>query len=160
MRAGDVVGVDFGIPAGSEPDFMQPAVVATTGNILEAGPRTVHVVPITTNVTRSLPTECVGVRTRSSVAAQCHLCTVVSVMSLQPDDLGNVASFAASSTNNPRGPVGHSMRHGSSTFASNGGGVRCELNLLALAHDHGDEDADYHHYRTGGQSVMGLGAAG
>jgi mRNA interferase MazF len=80
MRAGEIVDVDFGVPAGSEPGFRRPAIVVTADLILAASPRTVHVVPLTGNVSRSLPTE-VPVDTdgldRPS-AAQCHLCTVVS----------------------------------------------------------------------------------
>jgi mRNA-degrading endonuclease toxin of MazEF toxin-antitoxin module len=57
MHAGDVVEVDFGVPEGSEPGFVRPAVVITADLILAAGPRTLHVVPITSNTSRSLPTE-------------------------------------------------------------------------------------------------------
>lgn len=81
MRAGEVVEVDFGVPSGSEPGFRRPAVVVTSDRVLEGRPRTVHVVPITSNVRRDLPTE---VRVSASVlgppsVAQCHLCTVVDV---------------------------------------------------------------------------------
>lgn len=99
MRAGDVVRVDFGIPAGSEPGFVRPAVVVTADLILGAGPRTLHVVPLTSNTARSLPTEVVveapGLDRPS--AAQCHLCTVVSRRRLGADELGNIgpASLAA-----------------------------------------------------------------
>ncbi len=86
MQAGDLVEVDFGIPAGSEPGFRRPAVVITSDAVLEARPRTVHVVPVTTNVQRAYLSD---VRLddselqRDSVA-QCHLCTVVSVERVGP----------------------------------------------------------------------------
>ena len=73
--------VDFGNPVGSEPGFVRPAALVTAQAVLDRRPRTVHVVPITSNVGRSLPTE---VRLDSDVlpkpsAAQCHLITVISV---------------------------------------------------------------------------------
>lgn len=81
MRAGDLVEVDFGIPAGSEPGFQRPAVVITSEAVLEAGPRTVHVVPVTTNVGRAFLSDVrlVDSGLEHSSAAQCHLCTVISV---------------------------------------------------------------------------------
>lgn len=94
MHAGDIVEVDFGIPAGSEPGFTRPAVVVTADLILVDGPRTLHVVPITSNVSRSLPTEvplsAPGLD-RPSVA-QCHLCTVVSRQRISPGDRGSVGA--------------------------------------------------------------------
>jgi len=99
MRAGDIIDVDFGVPAGSEPGFRHPAVVVTADLVLEARPRTVHVVPVTTNTERALPTEvpidAAGL-TKDSVA-QCHLCTVVSPVRIVDDRYGNVgpASLAA-----------------------------------------------------------------
>lgn len=96
MRAGDVVDVDFGMPAGSEPGFVRPAVVVTADLILAASPRTVHVVPVTSNTTRSLPTE-VPVSApgldRPSMA-QCHLCTVISTQRTEPGDRGSVGAVA------------------------------------------------------------------
>ena len=87
MRAGDVVTVDFGIPEGSEPGFERPAVIVTADLVLPS-PRTLHVVPLTSNVTRRLPTEVeldeVGLPVRS--AAQVHLCGVVSVTRLRGVD--------------------------------------------------------------------------
>ncbi len=80
MRAGDIVRVDFGVPEGSEPGFARPAIVVTANLVLNMNPRTIHVVPIASNVTRRLPTEftieMIGLE-RESVA-QAHLCTVVS----------------------------------------------------------------------------------
>ena len=96
VRAGDVVVVNFGLPAGGEPGFSRPGVVVTADLILQARPRTIHVVPVTGNTSRSLPTEIVvatGGLDRPS-AAQCHLCTVVSVERLTDDDLGNIGPVA------------------------------------------------------------------
>lgn len=45
MHAGEIIDVDFGVPAGSEPGFTRPAAVVTAELILRSRPRTVHVVP-------------------------------------------------------------------------------------------------------------------
>ncbi|CAN5314040.1 type II toxin-antitoxin system PemK/MazF family toxin [soil metagenome] len=94
MHAGDVVEVDFGMPAGSEPGFIRPAVVVTADLILAARPRTFHVVPITSNVERSLPTE-VPVSASGLVrpsVAQCHLCTVISGQRSASADFGSIGA--------------------------------------------------------------------
>ena len=94
MHAGDVIEVDFGMPAGSEPGFVRPAVVVTADLILAASPRTLHVVPVTSNTSRSLPTEvpvsASGLDRPS--AAQCHLCTVISTQRATPGDRGSVGA--------------------------------------------------------------------
>jgi mRNA-degrading endonuclease toxin of MazEF toxin-antitoxin module len=97
MRAGDVFRVDFGVPLGGEPGFARPAVVVTAQLVLAARPRTLHVVPLTGNTTRSLPTEvtvsAAGLDRPS--AAQCHLCTVVSAQRIDTDaPLGNIGAAA------------------------------------------------------------------
>jgi len=96
MRAGDVVRVDFGIPAGSEPGFERPAVVVTADGVLAHRPRTIHVVPVTSNVGRALPSEVVvsapGLPVDS--AAQCHLCTVVSIERLNRREYGNIGAVS------------------------------------------------------------------
>lgn len=84
LHAGDVVRVDFGFPRRSVPGFERPAVVVTDDHVLEHGPRTLHVIPFTTTVGRSLATE---VRldhpgTGRPSAAQCHLLQVISVEQL------------------------------------------------------------------------------
>jgi mRNA interferase MazF len=96
MRAGDVVRVDFGIPAGSEPGFERPAVIVTADGVLAHHPRTIHVVPVTSNVGRALPTEVVVSAPWLPIesAAQCHLCTVVSIERLNGDESGNVGAAA------------------------------------------------------------------
>ncbi len=80
MRAGDLIEVDFGIPVGSEPGMKRYAIVLTADAVLEARPRTIHVVPTTGNLDRQLPTEFAiegyGLEYRSAV--QTHLCTVIS----------------------------------------------------------------------------------
>ena len=80
MRAGDVVRVDFGIPQGSEPGFARPSIVITADLVVTANPTTLHVVPITSNVTRRLPTEVdVDIPDRNILGmAQVHLCSVIS----------------------------------------------------------------------------------
>ena len=96
MRAGDVIRVDFAIPAGSEPGFVRPAVVVTANTVLQAAPRTCHVVPVTSNVGRGLPTDVAIVASGLTLAsvAQCHLCTVVSIERVMEDDLGSIGSSA------------------------------------------------------------------
>lgn len=62
--------------------------------VTSSGPRTIHVVPVTTNVKRSLPTEipiqAAGLERPS--AAQCHLCTVISTERIANADQGNIGS--------------------------------------------------------------------
>lgn len=96
MRAGDVIRVDFGIPQGSEPGFIRPAVVITADRVLAAGPRTLHVVPITSNTTRRLPTEIEIATDDRAVSgmAQAHLCAVVSASRIVAEHLGNVGAEA------------------------------------------------------------------
>lgn len=91
MRAGDLVRVDFGIPIGSGPGFVRPAIVVTADLILAGRPRTMHVVPVTSNVVRRLPTE-IDVKAASLTVpsvAQCHLCTVVSAEHLVEGSIGD-----------------------------------------------------------------------
>ncbi|MFN0026786.1 MAG: type II toxin-antitoxin system PemK/MazF family toxin [Acidimicrobiales bacterium] len=92
MRAGDLVRVDFGVPVGSEPGFPRPAVVVTADAVLAHTPRTFHVVPVTSNVRRSLPTEVVV--TASGLdgpsVAQCHLCAVIGVERILDQEYGNI----------------------------------------------------------------------
>ena len=92
MRAGDVIWVDFGIPAGSEPGFIRPAVVVTADVVLAQHPRTLHVVPITSNITRSLPTEVAVTAPSLSItsAAQCHLCSVIGLEQIMDRDTDSI----------------------------------------------------------------------
>ena len=93
MLAGDVVRVDFGLPQGSEPGFERLAVVITANLILQQEPGTVHVVPLTTNVGRRLPTEVsVDVEGLLPSAAQCHLLTVLSSGRIEPATVGTVGA--------------------------------------------------------------------
>jgi len=93
MRAGDVVTIDFGTPLGSEAGFRRPAVLVTADAVLEAAPRVVHVVPLTSTTTRALPfevpVEADGLDLPS--VAQCHLCTAVSTQRMvEGGGVGNV----------------------------------------------------------------------
>lgn len=92
MHSGDVVSVDFGVPVGSEPGFTRPAVVVTADLVLEGQPRTLHVVPLTTNTKRRLRSEvpvAASSLSRPSVA-QCHLCTVIGVSRIGDEGVENV----------------------------------------------------------------------
>jgi len=96
MLAGDLIQVDFGVPAGSEPGFVRPAVVVTADVVLAFEPRTFHVVPVTSNVVRDLPTEVVvvGAGLGAESVAQCHLCSVISVGQVLDGVYGNVGVVA------------------------------------------------------------------
>jgi mRNA interferase MazF len=96
VRAGDLVRVDFGIPLGSEPGFERPAVVVTADAVLEFSPRMVQVAPLTTNVTRLLPTEVVldTSSTATPSAVQCHLTTVIAAERIVAGDLGTIGPVA------------------------------------------------------------------
>jgi len=80
MRAGDVVWVDFEIPQGSEPGFGRPSIVITADLVIAANPTTLHVIPITSNMTRRLPTEIdIDIPDHNIRGmAQVHLCSVIS----------------------------------------------------------------------------------
>jgi mRNA interferase MazF len=98
MRAGDIVTTDFGIPEGSEPGFIRPAVIVSADLVLEMNPRTIHVVPLTSNTRRRLPTEILLVdnNLNQTSAAQAHLCTVVAISRIKqakqnPTNIGPAA---------------------------------------------------------------------
>ena len=69
MQAGDIITVDFGIPAGSGPGFEHPAIVVTADLIVAQMPRTFHVVPVTSKVHRAMATDVPvdGERTRQEL---------------------------------------------------------------------------------------------
>ena len=93
MHAGDIVTVDFGIPAGSGPGFEHPAVVVTADLIVSYGPRTFHVVPVTSNVRRAMATDVPlgGDGLGKKSVGQCHLLTVVEIERVKGDGgRGNV----------------------------------------------------------------------
>lgn len=96
MRAGDIFHVDFGDSVGSEPGFVRPALIVTSDLILDRNPRTVHVVPITSNIGRALPSEVLldDVELPRTSAAQVHLCTVVSPHRFTSASQGNVGPLA------------------------------------------------------------------
>ena len=76
LTSGDVVDLDFGVPAEREAGFRRPAVVVTAQRLLDGSPAVVQVVPITSTV-RGFDTEVQveadrfnGLSQRSAV--QCH----------------------------------------------------------------------------------------
>jgi mRNA-degrading endonuclease toxin of MazEF toxin-antitoxin module len=93
MQAGDIITVDFGIPAGSGPGFEHPAIVVTADLIVTQAPRTLHVVPVTSSVQRAMSTD---VRVDSdgldkNSVGQCHLLTVAEIERVKDDGgRGNV----------------------------------------------------------------------
>lgn len=99
LRSGDIVRVDFSVPRGSMPGFERPAVVVTSDDVLEHQPRTLHVVALTTNTQRRLPTDLsiddADGLSHASVA-QCHLLQVISVQDLVNGDnsIGQVGPMA------------------------------------------------------------------
>ncbi len=79
VRSGDILVVDFGVPIGSTPALVRPAVVVTADLTLSLFSTTFHVVPITRNVERSWASDVplVDVSLPDDSVAQCHLCGVV-----------------------------------------------------------------------------------
>jgi mRNA interferase MazF len=75
MRSGDVVRVDFGVPARGQPGFVRPAIVVTADEVLEFRQRAIAVVPCTTT-RRGWLTE---VEVGAFGVAQAHLPTTVSI---------------------------------------------------------------------------------
>ena len=94
VRAGDIVESDFGTPRGSEPALRRPAVVVSADVVLEAEPRTFHVVPVTSNVSRQWLTDVPLLGPTVDSAAQVHLLTVVAVEALTGVEYGNVGPLA------------------------------------------------------------------
>jgi mRNA interferase MazF len=50
LTSGDVVDLDFGLPASREAGFLHPAVVVTAQRILDAAPSVVQVVPVSSTL--------------------------------------------------------------------------------------------------------------
>ena len=50
LSSGDVVGLDPGVPVGSEAGFAHPAVVVTAQRILDGLPSVIQVVPLTSTM--------------------------------------------------------------------------------------------------------------
>ena len=50
LTSGDVVDLELGVPEGREAGFRHPAVLVTAQRILEASPRVVHVIPLTSTI--------------------------------------------------------------------------------------------------------------
>jgi mRNA interferase MazF len=94
LQAGDVVEVDFGTPIGSEAGFVRPSLIVTATAVMSRDPKVFQVVPITSNVTRQMPTE-VRLADRypdRASAAQVHLLTSIPIARLTDVHLGQVAS--------------------------------------------------------------------
>lgn len=99
MHAGDIITVDFGIPAGSGPGFERPVVVVTADLIVAQMPRTFHVVPVTSNVRRAMATDVPvdGDGLDKNSVGQCHLLTVAEIERVKDDGgRGNVGPVALS----------------------------------------------------------------
>lgn len=93
MQAGDIITVDFGVPAGSGPGFERPAVVVTADLVVAQMPRTFHVVPVTSNVQRAMATDIPvqGDGLDKNSVGQCHLLTVAEIERVKDDGgRGNV----------------------------------------------------------------------
>lgn len=93
MQAGDIITVDFGVPAGSGPGFEHPAIVVTANVIVTQTPRTFHVVPVTSNVRRAMTTDVPvdGDGLEKDSVGQCHLLTIAEIERVKDDGgRGNV----------------------------------------------------------------------
>ena len=84
MEPGDLIWVDFGIPIGSTAGFKRPAVIISSGLVLEAGPNVIVVTPLTSNINRSLRHEVPldPELLEKPSAAQCHLSTAISTLQI------------------------------------------------------------------------------
>jgi mRNA-degrading endonuclease toxin of MazEF toxin-antitoxin module len=97
MQAGDIITVDFGIPAGRGPGFERPAIVVTADLIVTQMPRTFHVVPVTSNAQRAMATDVPvdGDGLDKNSVGQCHLLTVAEIERVKDDGgRGNVGPVA------------------------------------------------------------------
>lgn len=90
MRAGDIVRVDFGMPARGEPGYVRLAIVVTSNDVLEFRQAAVVVVPCTTT-RRGWLTE---VEIADVGIAQAHLPTTISVDRIVETDIVNIGSVA------------------------------------------------------------------
>ena len=87
LTSGDVVELDFGVPAEREAGFRRPAVVVTAGRLLDGSPAVIQVVPITSTV-RGFDTEVQVEPDRSNglsqnSAVQCHHVRAVAASRVQ-----------------------------------------------------------------------------
>lgn len=90
MRAGDIVRCDFGTPARGEPGFVRPAIVITSGDVLEFQQHTIVVVPCTTTKREWLS----EVDITGLGVAQAHLPTTISVDRVVETTGTNIGSAA------------------------------------------------------------------
>jgi mRNA-degrading endonuclease toxin of MazEF toxin-antitoxin module len=88
VRSGDVLIVDFGIPIGSSPALVRPAVVITAQPTLDEFRATFHVVPIT-STERHWPSDVAVDRGQ----AQCHLVTTIDELQVVEDAQENVGAM-------------------------------------------------------------------
>lgn len=96
MRSGDLLIVDFGFPRGSEAGLIRPAVVVTADMLLGERPRTVNIVPLTSNLDRRRATE-VPIEDDSlgqPSVAQCHLCTAIARETIVEETGNNIGPVA------------------------------------------------------------------
>jgi mRNA-degrading endonuclease toxin of MazEF toxin-antitoxin module len=89
MRSGEIAIIDFGIPIGSTPALVRPAVVVTAQPTLDEFDQTFHVVPITTTA-RHWPSDV----TTELGQAQCHLLIVVDQSQIVEQTTENVGVVA------------------------------------------------------------------
>jgi mRNA-degrading endonuclease toxin of MazEF toxin-antitoxin module len=94
MLPGDVVIIDFGIPIGSTPAKVRPAIVLTAELVLETYSTTMHVVPVTSNITRNWLSDVnlAGPGFLVPSAAQCHLCSVIDRLQIVEETGHNVGA--------------------------------------------------------------------
>jgi mRNA-degrading endonuclease toxin of MazEF toxin-antitoxin module len=91
MRSGEIAIIDFGIPIGSTPALVRPAVVVTAQPTLDEFDQTFHVVPIT-NTPRHWPSDVDTERGQ----AQCHLLIVVDQSQVVQQTTENVGAVVLS----------------------------------------------------------------
>ena len=94
VRSGDVITIDFGVPVGSTPALVRPAIVVTADLTLAAFATTFHVVPVTSNVDRAWASDVPLIESGlpNDSVAQCHLCSVVDRLQVVTESGINVGS--------------------------------------------------------------------
>lgn len=99
LTPGDVVELDFGVPAGHEAGLLRPAIVVAARRVLRGGPNVIQVVPLT-RILRESSTEVViepddDNRLAAPSSAQCQHVRSVAVTRIHRRT-GNVGPAALS----------------------------------------------------------------
>ena len=94
LTSGDVTDLDLGLPSGSEAGFRHPAIVVTAQQILDADPKVVHVVPLS------------SARRRFASEVEIDADRVNGLENASSAQCQHIRAVAASRVENKRGNVG------------------------------------------------------